>query len=206
MVFRRRFKRRRPVRRFRRTFRRRFRARRANGMGPYAKRFFKLRRVVPIISVANGNKFDTFNDNPSLYQDWVPVSELFQMYRVNGIKLTWVPAFNVNQLVNSNTTFSPQYLFHDSNISVTAAPSENDVMQYENLKIRPLNRMHSTYFKFSRRINATAPGTLSTDGYSSVQSPQVTQQICSLIPTVSTTAIPLGRFVCTMYISCKVRR
>lgn len=208
MAFKRTFKRRRPVRRFRRTFRRRFRGRRTNGMGAYAKRFFKLRRVIPVVSPGNINKFDSFNDNPSLYQDWVPVSDLFQMYRVNGIKLTWIPTFNTNALATTVGQFTPMYMFHDTTNQISSPPSEDTVLQFENLRIRSISRMHSTYFKFSRRLNAAAPGTISPDGYNTVSAPQATQQICTLIPatTGSSTSVPLGRFVCTMYLSAKVRR
>lgn len=204
-MFRRRFIRRRRVFRKKRNFRRRFR--RTARTGAYTKRFFKLRRVVTIVTTANQPFWFQFNDNPSLSQDWVPVSELFQMYRVNGIKLTWIPTFNTNELgTQQNGILVPIYYLHDTNMSVTGIPSENEVLQYENLKIRNISKMHSVYYKMARRINATAPGTLSTDGYSSVQNPQVTQQIAMLIPNFSNTGNSIGRFVITAYISAKVRR
>ncbi|QUS52600.1 capsid protein [Mute swan feces associated circular virus 6] len=204
-MYRRRFIRRRRVFRKKRTFRRRFR--RSLRTGAYTKRLFKLRRVVTINSAANEPTWQQFNDNPSLSQDWTAVSELFQMYRVNGLKLTWIPTFNASVLgTQANSIIVPLYYLHDTNMTITTIPSENQVLQYENLKIRNLTRMHSVYYKMARRINATAPGTLSTDGYSSVQNPQITQQIAILIPNLSSVGNSLGRFVITAYVSAKVRR
>ena len=77
-------------------------------MGSMAKRFFKLRRVVGVTHTANQPIYLSFNDNPSLSQDWVSISALFQMYRVNGLKLTFIPAQNTRDLLAPNTTsFQP---------------------------------------------------------------------------------------------------
>lgn len=204
-MFRKRFFRRKRIFPKKRTFRRRFR--RTLRTGAYTKRLFKLRRVVNINTLGSEPNWTQFNDNPSLSQDWAPVSELFQLYRVNGIKLTWIPTFNVNQIGNQQTSIIvPMYYVHDTNMTITQIPSENTMLQYENLKIRNLAKMHTVYYKMARRINATAPGTLSTDGYSSVQSPQVTQQISLLVPNLSTVANTLGRMVVTAYVSAKVRK
>lgn len=175
--------------------------------GAYSRRFFKLRRVVTVTHTANQPTFLQFNDNPSLSQDWVPVAELFQMYRVNGIKLTFVPAYTVNQQATAGSPINaPLYYVHDTNMTITAIPSENDMLQYENLKVKNILRMHSIYFKMARRINPTATTTLSTDGYSSVSNPQISQQIVALIPNISSNNLPIGRVVVTAYVSAKVRK
>jgi hypothetical protein len=203
-MFRRRFVRRRRVFRRKRNFRRPFR--RTNRTGAYTKRFFKLRRVVNIVTTANQPFWFQFNDNPSQSQDWQPAADLFQMYRCNGIKLTWIPSFNTNELPPANQIIVPIYYVHDTNMTITQIPSENEILQYENLKYKSMARMHSVYYKMVRRINATAPGSLSIDGYSSVQSPQITQQIAMLIPNFSNAGLAAGRFVITQYLTFKVRK
>ena len=201
------------LRRFRRRFkrkatgfRRRFR-RVKRGLGSTAKRFFKLRRIVTVTMPAAQPLWLQFNDNPSLSQDWVQVSDLFQMYRVNGIKLQFIPGATVRELGSNTTLFVPMYIVHDTNYMINSIPSENEMLQYEGMKIRPMNRMWSHYQKMARRINPTATTSLSTDGYSTVTNPQVTQQLSMLIPAIqSASAYTIGRIVVTAYVTAKIRR
>ena len=131
MAFRRRVRRVRFRRRVRRPVRRRVR----RGMGAMAKRFFKLRRVVTITQTANQPVYHSFNDNPSLSQDWVSVSALFQMYRVNGLKLTFIPTSNTREFASASTPqFTPIYIVHDTNNTITSIPTEDKMLQYEGLR------------------------------------------------------------------------
>lgn len=203
MAFRRRFAPKRRTFKRKRNFRRRFARRR--GMGANAKRFFKLRQVLSI-AVPSGQAYTiAITDNPSLSQDWVPVSDLFQLYRTNGIKLTYIPTTTNNPL-NTAAGYSPVYLIHDTNNTITTPITENEILQYENLRVQQVNRMWSRFWRMKRRINPTASTSISTNGYSSVTQPQITQNIRIFIPSMGTIANPtVGRLIVTYYVTAVSR-
>lgn len=202
---------RRMFRKKKRNYRRRFMKRkRPIGSSPGAIRFFKLRRVYDLQLPAGGNNLNSYIDNnPNTAQDWSNVAGLFEMYRVAGIKLTFVPAANVNNvpvpLPVNNTRFRPVYIALDTNDQLPTV-NINNIIQYENLKIRNTYSMWSVYYKMKRRLPFAGTAAMSTSGYTSCQSPIATQGIIALFEGQQSQVVTdLGKMIVTMYICARNR-
>ena len=201
--------RKRVVRRKKRFVRRHTR-KRPVGSSPGAIRFFKLRRAYDVLLPSGGSNLNSYIDNnPNTAQDWANVAGLFEMYRVAGIKITFVPSGNVNPIpVNTpvnNSRFRPCYLVLDTNDQLPTV-TVNNIVQYENLKIRNTYSMWSVYYKMKRRLPFATTAAMSTSGYTSCQSPVATQGIIALFEgQQSTNQTDLGKMIVTMYVCARNR-
>lgn len=193
-----------------RRFNRRYTRKRPVGSSPGAIRFFKLRRAYDILLPAGGQNLNSYIDNnPNQAQDWANVAGLFEMYRVAGIKLTFVPSGNVNSIpVNvpvNNSRFRPVYLALDTNDQLPSV-TVNSIVQYENLKIKNTFSMWSVYYKMKRRLPFSTTAAMSTSGYTSCQAPVATQGIIALFEgQQSQSQTDLGKMIVTMYVCARNR-
>jgi hypothetical protein len=90
-----------------------------------------------------------------------------------------------SKIVPSSTVFSyrnvPVYIWFDTNTILSTTPSVNEIIQYENLKIKSLVRRWTYYTKFRRNIpiNTSLTTQVSTGarGYLATSSPVTTQTV-----------------------------
>ena len=116
MVYRRkRFYRRKPIRH---TYKRKYfkRVHKPFGSGFMAKRFFKLKQFLELSQTGTNAIVTTVHDNPANAVDLSGVRDLFDCYRVNAIKLKFIPAWTAQTLQTATSVrFRAAYIFHDIN-------------------------------------------------------------------------------------------
>ena len=206
MVFK--FRKRNRYQRKRLGFRRKPRFIRRNIGSPNARRFFKLRVVAPVPVTANTIVRVPVQDDPQNSTEWNSCKALFEMYRVCAIKLTWIPAANIHAAPAASTGFGfqPVYIIHDVNNVLPVAITEDQVVQYDNLRVKTLHRMWKVYYKMVRNIPCVSAYTVNTKAYQSVDVPNATQQLLVFIPALGNPqAAQLGKLVITYYTVFKNR-
>lgn len=185
--------------------RNRHRARRsARKLGNDNKRFFKLKLVSTITSSGTGVITGGVVDDPSSAQDWASIVGLFDMYRVNAIKLKWIPDFNTNESGSSTAAFKPLYIVHDIDEFNNPLTSVNVAIQYENCKYKNMLRPWTYYRKMARTI---ADGTQTHDnkGYGDCDNVQPNQGIFWYGSGFSS-SVDYGTLLVTYYITAKGRK
>lgn len=188
-------------------FRRRFRVPRRSIKVAGYKRFFKLRFLWNLTLSTNSTLQIKFNDDPSICTDYVHLKQLFDMYRVCAMKFTFIPSANENTLptpTSGGPYLRPVYIVHDVNDSMPTTTNPDDFLQYDNCKIRPMDKMWKYYVKMRRNIITTNYAVLDSKAYQSTGIPQSTQ-IVSVLFTGIGNAVPidLGKVVQTFYCAFK---
>lgn len=113
--------------------------------------FKRTAELIPIQgATASGVPIDTLGSlvfSIGLVPNVSEFSQLYDMYKINGIKLKLVPAQTGSDL---NAPATAQYMpdlwtvidYDDGN-----TPTKNDLLQYPGLKVTRGNQVHSRYFK-----------------------------------------------------------
>lgn len=150
-----------------------------------------------IYSISNPTTF--FNGSGTL-QDWAQVSQLYDQYRITGIKLKFVPSAPFDTSIQ--TTYEPMYILMDVD-SNSVTPGVATAIQYESLKIKNMYRSWSVYYKIPKLIGGAV--TQSTQGWFPTQSPVSTGAIYvwSFLTNLSA---DFGSIICTYYVKVKARR
>lgn len=193
-------------RRFRRRRLRRYR--RKKRVFSERVKIFKLRRVYDAVVLAAGASLNaTVTDDPSNSQDWANIVGLFDMYRVAAIKVHFVPNANTREApsVAGQFGFRPVYCAHDTDL-INVPLSVNNIIQYENMKVKNSFTPWVYYRKMARRITTTNQTTLDGRGYLSTTTPASTQQLLFLFENFNGPAnYYFGRFVITHYVCARNR-
>jgi len=184
---RRRFYRRRPIRRVRKNRITKRRIIRPIGSGFSAKRLFKLKSFLQVNENASSpNAVVTIHDSPKLAVDFDSVAQLFDYYRVNAIKLKFIPAWTAQSLQTSiSVSLRAAYAIRDINhpLDFPVTLTRNEAVGYENCKILNLQRPWTYYRKMIRNIitdpASTGIDTISIKGYyatASIRTPRHSSQ------------------------------
>lgn len=203
-------------RRFTRKYRPRY-IRRANytrkykkrpaGSGEDGKRFFKLRHVEKIYSTADNIIRIHKTDDPQEVEDFKNIAQLFDKYRVNAMKLKFIPSVMANQSITNQ--YTPLYVIHDENhIGIPEDYTEAKLLEYENCKVKNLQRNWQYYRKMKRNIPTGSTDNIDVRGYLVSETPQPTQLIYvyGQVPTHSgDDPVLIGTLVTTYYVTAKAR-
>lgn len=122
----------------------------------------KLRVAATVASNAGGVITFAYSNNPSSYQDWSSVGNLYDEYKATGIKFQYIP-----YLPNDTSTvtgFLPLYSVYDPNSTSTPLTSINDAIQYENMKVYNMYRPWKRYVKLRTPV-ANAATVVNSGGY-----------------------------------------
>lgn len=203
---------------------------RSDGMGVR----FKLRQVVPF-EIPPGTTFGEFvtswfsltnpiypyNSENDPYQDWTNIANLYDYYRPTGLKIKYIPQFNVSEVnLVSNTSTSgilPMYVAHDyDNIDTTDANmlTADDMLEYENCKVFSSARQWKHYVKVPPYTTIKNPelniidglkkdGFIPTDntGYNGILGVGFQSPV-----TTTTSDTNIGTFVVTLYLTARGRK
>jgi len=180
------------------------------GSGYQGKRLFKLREHFELTFVPNLEKQYTVYDQPNNAQDWSNFAALFDTYRCCAAKLKFIPIATVNELQEVVTATAtgfnvPMYIITDYNTVVSSVLSQNEVIRYENLKIRSLTKMWTHYTKFRKNTVIYDPGNVQYGmirGYQPTNIPKQSQTIVVWVPKMgtATAAITIGTLIVTCYV------
>nr|QOR29568.1 capsid [Bat associated circovirus] len=175
-----------------------------------AVRFFKLRRSYDVNSSASGGLQVAFNDDPSGYIDWTPISQLFDQYRVAAIKIKYIPSYMdtfSTATAGTSNTFTPMWVFYDPDSAnfpggVTTAAN---ALEYENCRgFNPLR--HWKYYHKCRKNTVMQAAAVSVGvGWFDVASFVGSQSICMLLVN-QPVSIHMGTIIYTMYLMARNRR
>lgn len=189
-----------PRRRRTRRYRRRV-PRKYSGDG---KRFFKLTTTDAVTSTAGGIILNTYTDNPTGYSDFTNLQTLFDSYRVCAIKIRFIPTRPNDE--SNLTTYAAAYIVHDPD-STTPPATTAEMVEYENVKIKNLYSQWSYYRKFRRTTSTGVAGqVVLAGGYKDMGLPTGTQAVFIRTDTGLLTSTVYGRYITTLYITCKNRR
>lgn len=162
-------------------------------------RFFKLRLVDTNIPPGLTNVLN----NPTPYPDWSNVSALFEYYKVNAMKLKWIP-HNTEAISNQQPHNIPIYIIHDWN-NVNETFTQAFFIAHEKLTIKQSHKPWS-YF---RNLKITAPPYLQSEGsfngYLRTASP-VPTNVIRLWNTATIAGQNLGSLIVTLYMTCMYRQ
>lgn len=149
----------------------------------------------------------TVEDNPTESFEFAQLAPLYQMYRVNAIKIHYNPSYTVNQTSTSIDAYNrPVYCVHDTNDTLVPGINVNTLFGFQRLAIFNTLQPFSYYTRMKRRLNMSSVSVGSTDGYISTTSPIATQKIIMFIPGINLSALSYGIFTVSYYCSFKVRR
>lgn len=180
-----------------RTYRKKFSRKRNSGMGQGGKRYFKLSISATCLSSGAGTLTDTFGNDPTGLNDWTPVSQLFDDYKVCAIKVQYIP--DIPNGSSITTSYQPVYIVGDNN-DAAAATGANQIMQQEAFRVKNLWRPWKYYWKFQWKGN-----TALSKGYRSVNDTNATQNI-RLWASGLDFNTTYGRYIITHYIVAKNRQ
>ena len=166
------------------------------------KRFFKLRVATNFTSSALGTLDTVVDNNPSGFQDWSSISNLFDSYRVCAIKIKYIPSLPND--TSAVTGFYPLYAVNDHD-DITPLASVNQAIQYENMKVHNLYMPWQHYFKIPVRTQTSTAGTIEKGGYQDIASVSGSAGI-KLWVTGLDTSTQYGTMIVTHYIAAKNRR
>lgn len=168
------------------------------------KRFFKLTTSDEVVSTAGGQIANVYTDNPNGYNDWTQIASLFDSYRVCAIKIKYIP--NKPNDESNVTTYQPLYIVQDRD-STTLPSTVNDMIQYENLKVKNLYRPWTYYRKFAKQTSTGVTGqVMLAGGYKDCGQPTGSQAIFIVSEPGLQTSTTYGRWITTLYLTAKNRR
>lgn len=177
---------------------------RKRGMGDRGLRFFKLRQVVTLASSAGViDSTTSFNNDPSLAQDWGALTTLFDSYKVSAMKIKYQPvAPNDEYATRIN---NPLYVVADCDTPTNPITSANVAIQYENCKMMDSVKPWSYYYKYPKQTSSANNLVILAGGYRDIA---VTTASAGIFVWGNglTTAVTYGIVIVTYYIACKNRR
>lgn len=202
---------------FKRNFRRRTARRRLRKRlnRPYRIHYFRFRTTVAKPGGTTGNVI-SFSDNPNGISDFVSIQSLYRLYRVNGIRIQYEPAFNMNDMipVDQGEALRRWYLVkQDDFLSDILFPmNPENMLNHESMRSKPIHTAWSTYFRMSKilptNVSTMNMANLTKGPWFSTNTPVDTQRIQCVMsgPPVNIGTLLMGNFVLTYYIAAKLRR
>lgn len=195
-----------------RAYRRRARVRRSlvrsNNQVYHFKRTFRMSQITFLVgtTLMYGQEFK-FTDMPNSSE----FSNLFDLYKINGIKISFVPtATSADANPNATQIFMPNLLSVIDQTDSSAPSGINELMQYPNLKRTKLTTTHTRYFR--PKVAQDIVGQSATTGYMSRSWPWTSFGIdvtgfgikwgLDQVFNVGSGGIGVDRYV-TFYFSCK---
>lgn len=101
------------------------------------------------ISVVDSNLFtadgsgvigqNLFTMDPSACTEWASLSLLYDQYKVNGIRVRYIPRFNVAQVSGGTASFANLYVAYDAD-SAAVPTTLDDLVQYGNFRMKDMSR------------------------------------------------------------------
>lgn len=170
------------------------------GMGEEGLRFFKIKFNQNVSSSGTGVILNVASTDPSASDDWTSIAALFDSYRVCAVKVKYLPGIPNN---TTPTAYAPLYVFADMDNVIVSVSSINNILQYENLRVKDAFRSWQYYSKF-QRVTGTATG-VNNDGYIDTASPQATGSIAIYGSGFNNSVTVYGYEIITWYIACKNR-
>lgn len=174
-------------------------------------RFFKLRYSNSLssdgVSVMS-HYIDIWNmttvfDGAGTVQDWTNLTALFDSYRVNAVKIKFIPLLP-NDLSTGTPPigFSPLYIGTDYDALTSAGipSSAGAAIQYETMQVKNLFRPWSYYVKIPKYTRSTYIA-----GYQDMAA-SVTNGLIWMYGTSFYPSTSYGTVIITWYVSCKNRR
>jgi hypothetical protein len=149
---------------------------------------------------------DTPSSGTGATTDWSGNAGLFDYYRVNEIKIKFIPTFTAQGMTSATSIgYYPAYVVHD--INSTTLPNTLSItdLQYENCRVMNCQRPWTYYRKMHRNVI----GGMSNKGYLTTGSPVARQVIGVLFQEfsgVTTGTFTIGTVVWTYYVSAYGRR
>lgn len=200
----------RSVRRFRRKLSRR-------GINMSGLTFTKLSLTTTITnSAANIISYPFTMSNVSNAQDWSQYGNLYDSYRVYGLKIKWIPTINISPEtpVVTNPLYGPMFVAYDLDESaITPLDTVNEIIQYQNHKIKNLYRPWTYYAK---RTKQSAPftttggstGMLTSDGFADIDNTDAFAGVIGIRcdNNIAATNTIIGMMISTYYVGFKNRR
>lgn len=198
----------------RRSRNRRVRSRRSRyavprNIGGVETRNYILRYNQEIFSNNNSFEATTFTvpDDPRNAPEWSQLTPLYQLYRINAIKIHFNPSYTVNQTSAAIDAYNrPIYVIHDTNDSEGSNFNVGNLWGYRRLAIFNTLKSFSYFTRMKRRLNMASSTVTSTDGYISTTSPVQTQKIVLHVPGINLSALSYGILTVSFYCTFRVRR
>lgn len=172
---------------------------------------FKLRAVLDVSSGSPSTTSFTYgyrltqpdavDGGSTACTDWVSVSNLYDEFRVSGIKLKFIPK-RPNDPV-STTSYEPGYIFMDTD-STGLNPTVAQCVGYDNLKVVNLYRPFKVYYKVPKLIN-TSGTTVAYPGWMDTAAPTATGSVYFKAENL-TASIDYGQMIVTYYIKTHNRK
>lgn len=168
---------------------------------------FKLRGTANITTDGSGRILNAFRltepqifDGANPLQDWTFVNNMYDYFRVNRIKLKWIPDLPNDS--STTTAYRPLFVFADTN-SATLVPTNNVAIAYDNLKTVDVSKPWKYYLRLPK-YQGTGVG---PQTYYPMASPPTTGAIylCQQNSSSLTASTTYGTIVATYYISTKNR-
>jgi len=103
---------------------------------PAYRHTVKLRNFVTTNSTAGGVLAGYFNDDPSACYDWASLTSLYDLYRVESLKVRYFPHFPND--TSTTTGMYPMYICFDADNTTSTPATRQEVMEYENMKVKNL--------------------------------------------------------------------
>lgn len=193
-----------------------YRVRKENmGTGTYARGLipkygsFKLRGVLDLSSSGAGiinNAYritqpDSIDGAGTALTDWTSLSNLYDEFRVSGIKIQFVPKLPND--TSSAVSYQPIYCFMDTD-SAALSPTVAACVGYDNCKVYNLYRPFKRYMKVPKLIN-TAASTVGYPGWMDTASPAATGGFYLHAESL-TNSTDYGQIILTYYIKTHNRK
>lgn len=152
------------------------------------------------------------------YDDWPSIAQLYDYYRPTGLRIKFIPNYNVNQITATPISYIfPMYVAHDyDNIDMATAgmSDQNEMLEIENCKVYQYDRSWAHYVRtppYNTVLDANlAPITGTTKGgYIPTQSPGYNGIIGVGMDSPITTSgqgVSIGTFIVTLYLRVYSRK
>jgi len=101
----------------------------------------KLRNLLTLSADSGGVIAGYWNDSPTSCYDWSSLTSLFDMYRIESLKVKFIP-----QVPNDSSTvtgFYPLMIAFDQDTPATTPASKQELLEYENCKIKNMYKPFS---------------------------------------------------------------
>lgn len=130
---------------------------RALRFGQTTTRCFKLKMINSVVADGAGVLKLSYYNDPSGATDWSSIQALFDVYRVVGVKIKFIP-----QTPNDTSTtraFLPLYVAGDQDSATNPFTASTDPLHYENCKVANMYQPWSYYMKMQNRSQVANAGT-----------------------------------------------
>lgn len=150
---------------------------------------------------------DTFDGSNSV-TDWTSAANLYDEYRVRGLKLKFVPQRpndpTIATVTPSNAVlYQPVYVFADYD-SVGLSPTVASCVGYDNLRIKDLTRPWKAYYRIPKMANYGS-STISRPGWMDTASTTTTGAVYMHAESV-TPGLQYGKVILTYYVTFHNRK